>query len=319
MYLVEFWVVLVSYVCVLGLLILCYLMSLFEKFFVIVEVFLQYLMQEYDGFSNCLKVIVCYVEMYWDQFGLEGIQLFVEVCGVQLLVVVCFVKYFGFFGFFEMQWLFCEGFVQQIVLGCVYSLWLCDVIEVGLLSLQFEQIVDEFIKGSIVGMQQLWQMFDLQVFVQVVDLFVDMQVIWIVGLWCVFLIVVYFDYVLQYMDKWIGLFSVFGSMYFGQICLVCEGDVMIVILFMLYVDEIVQVVQQVVQCGVWLIVIIDSWMSLFVWEVEVMLMVQDSVMFGFCVLMVMMGFVQSLFVVFVYWFELLYLLIVDGVYGMKVG
>ncbi|MDI9682256.1 MurR/RpiR family transcriptional regulator, partial [Burkholderia cenocepacia] len=88
--------------------------------------------------------------------------------GVQPSAVVRFAKHFGFSGFSEMQRLFREGLAQQIAPGRAYNLRLRDVIEAGSSSLQPEQIADEFIKGSIAGMQQLRQTLDSQALAQAV-------------------------------------------------------------------------------------------------------------------------------------------------------
>jgi DNA-binding MurR/RpiR family transcriptional regulator len=210
---------------------------------------MQHLTQEYDGLSNRLKAIARHVETHRDQLGLEGIQSLAQACGVQPSAVVRFAKHFGFSGFSEMQRLFREGLAQQIAPGRAYNLRVRDVIESGSSSLQPEQIADEFIKGSIAGMQQLRQTLDPQALAQAVELLADTQAIWIAGSRRAFPIAVYLDYALQHTDKRIGLFSALGSMHLGQIRSVREGDVMIVISFMPYAEETVQVAQEAVQRG----------------------------------------------------------------------
>lgn len=296
-----------------------YPMSSSEKPPATVEQFLQHLTQEYDGLSNRLKVIARHVETHRDQLGLEGIQSLAEACGVQPSAVVRFAKHFGFSGFSEMQRLFREGLAQQIAPGRAYNLRLRDVIESGSSSLQPEQIADEFIKGSIAGMQQLRQTLDPQALAQAVDLLADTQAIWIAGSRRAFPIAVYLDYALQHTDKRIGLFSALGSMHLGQIRSVREGDVMIVISFMPYAEETVQVAQQAVQRGARLIAITDSRMSPLAREAEVTLMVQDSATFGFRALTATMGLAQSLFVALAYRLELSYLPTADGAHGTKAG
>lgn len=294
-------------------------MSSSEKPPATVEQFLQHLTQEYDGLSNRLKVIARHVETHRDQLGLEGIQSLAEACGVQPSAVVRFAKHFGFSGFSEMQRLFREGLAQQIAPGRAYNLRLRDVIESGSSSLLPEQIADEFIKGSIAGMQQLRQTLDPQALAQAVDLLADTQAIWIAGSRRAFPIAVYLDYALQHTDKRIGLFSALGSMHLGQIRSVRKGDVMIVISFMPYADETVQVAQQAVQRGARLIAITDSRMSPLAREAEVTLMVQDSETFGFRALTATMGLAQSLFVALAYRLELSYLPTADGAHGTKAG
>lgn len=238
---------------------------------------------------------------------------------MQPSAVVRFAKHFGFSGFSEMQRLFREGLAQQIAPGRAYSLRLRDVIESGSSSLQPEQIADEFIKGSIAGMQQLRQTLDPAALAQAVDLLADTQAIWIAGSRRAFPIAVYLDYALQHTDKRIGLFSALGSMHLGQIRSVRDGDVMIVISFMPYAEETVQVAQQAVQRGARLIAITDSRMSPIAREAEVTLMVQESATFGFRALTASMGLAQSLFVALAYRLELSYLPSADGAHGSKAG
>lgn len=197
-----------------------------------IDAFLQRLTQEYDGLSKRLKLIARHVETHRDHLGLEGIQSMAAQCGVQPSAVVRFAQHFGFSGFSEMQRLFRDGLVQQIAPGRDYNLRLREVIESGSASLQPEQIVDEFIKGSIAGMQQLRQALDQKAFAQAVDMLADTQAIWIAGSRRSFPVAVYLDYALQHTDKRVGLFSALGSMHLGQIRSVREGDVLIAISFM---------------------------------------------------------------------------------------
>ncbi|WP_296225078.1 MurR/RpiR family transcriptional regulator [Ralstonia sp. UBA689] len=269
-----------------------------------VDAFLQRLTQEYDALSNRLKLIARYVETHRDHLGLEGIQSLAAQCGVQPSAVVRFAQHFGFTGFSEMQRLFREGIAQQIAPGRDYNLRLRDVIESGSATLQPEQIVDAFIQGSVAGMQHLRQALDPQAFAQAVDMLADTQAIWIVGSRRSFSVAVYLDYALQHTDKRVGLFSALGSMHLGQIRSVREGDVLIVISFMPYADETLEVAQQAAQRGARVIAITDSRMSPLARLAEVTLVVQDSTTFGFRALTATMGLAQSLFIALAYRLEL---------------
>ncbi|BCL92533.1 transcriptional regulator [Ralstonia solanacearum] len=269
-----------------------------------IDAFLQRLTQEYDGLSKRLKLIARHVETHRDHLGLEGIQSMAAQCGVQPSAVVRFAQHFGFSGFSEMQRLFRDGIVQQIAPGRDYNLRLREVIESGSASLQPEQIVDEFIKGSIAGMQQLRQTLDQKAFAQAVDMLADTQAIWIAGSRRSFPVAVYLDYALQHTDKRVGLFSALGSMHLGQIRSVREGDVLIAISFMPNAEETIEVAQQARQRGARMIAVTDSRMSPLAREAEVTLVVQDSTTFGFRALTATMGLAQSLFIALAYRLEL---------------
>lgn len=271
-----------------------------------VEQFLQCISREYAGLSKQLKLIAHHVETHRDHLGLEGIRALAEQCGVQPSAMVRFAKHFGFSGFSEMQRLFREGLAEQIAPGRAYKLRLRDLIESGSSSLQSQQIADEFIKGSIAGMQQLRQALDQQAFARAVELLADTQAIWIAGSRRSFPVAVYLDYALQHTEKRVGLFHALGSMQQGQIRSVREGDVLIAISFNPYAEETVQIAQQATQRGARLIAITDSRMSPLVREAEAesTLIVQDSATFGFRALTATMGLAQSLFVALAYRLEL---------------
>ncbi|MBN3807653.1 MurR/RpiR family transcriptional regulator [Paraburkholderia sp. Ac-20347] len=269
-----------------------------------VEELLQRITSEYDGLSKRLKAIAHHVETHGDRLGLEGIQSLAEQCGVQPSAIVRFAQQFGFSGFSEMQRLFREGLVEQIAPARAYDLRLRDVIESGSSDLRPEQIADEFLAGSIAGMQQLRQTLDQQAFAHAVDMLAQTPAIWIAGSRRSFPIAVYLDYVLQHTDKRIGLFSGLGSMQQGQIRSVREGDVLIAISFEPYASETVEVAQEGVRRGARLLAITDSRMSPLAREAEAALLVQDSATFGFRTLSATMGLVQSLFIALAYRLEL---------------
>lgn len=269
-----------------------------------VEQFLQRISQEYEGLSRQLKEISRHVEAHRDHLGLEGIQAVAEQCGVQPSAMVRFAKHFGFSGFSAMQRLFRDGLAEQIAPGGGYRQRLREVIESGSASLQARQIADEFIKGSIAGMQQLRQALDEQAFAHAVDLLAATQAIWIAGSRRAFPVAVYLDYALQHTDKRIGLVSALGSMQQGQLRSVRAGDVLIAVSFNPYAAETEQAAQQARQQGARLIAITDSRMSPIARAAEATLIVQDSATFGFRALTAAMGLAQSLFIALAYRLEL---------------
>ncbi|MBN3807637.1 MurR/RpiR family transcriptional regulator [Paraburkholderia sp. Ac-20347] len=271
-----------------------------------IEDFLQRITSEYDGLSKRLKAIARHVETHGDRLGLEGVQSLAEQCGVHPSAIVRFAQQFGFSGFSEMQRLFREGLVEQIAPARAYDLRLRDVIESGSSNLRPEQIADEFLAGSIAGMQQLRQTLDQQAFAHAVDMLAQTPAIWIAGSRRSFPVAVYLDYVLQHTDKRIGLFSGLGNMQQGQIRSVQKGDVLIAISFVPYAGETEELAQAGVRRGARLLAITDSRMSPLAREAEAALLVQDSATFGFRALSATMGLAQGLFVALAYRLELSY-------------
>ncbi|WP_322046734.1 MurR/RpiR family transcriptional regulator [Paraburkholderia sp. J67] len=272
-----------------------------------VDEFLQRVSQEYDDLSKRLKAIAHHVEANRDHLGLEGVQALADQCGVQPSAIVRFAKHFGFSGFSEMQRMFRDGLAEQISPGRAYSLRLRDVIESGAPSLKPEQIADEFINGSIAGMQQLRQALEGGEFARAVDMLAKTQAIWIAGSRRSFPIAVYLDYALQHTDKRIGMFSGLGNMHLGQIRSVQRNDVLIAISFSPYAEETVEVANLARQRGAKMIAITDSRMSPLAREADSVLLVQDSETFGFRALSATMGLAQSLFVALAYRLELSYI------------
>ncbi|NDY92019.1 MurR/RpiR family transcriptional regulator [Ideonella livida] len=271
-----------------------------------VDAFLQAISQQYEDLSKQLKVIARHVEAHRDHLGLDGIQTVAEQCGVQPSAVVRFAKHFGFSGFSEMQKVFRAGLSQQIAPGRSYHLRVREVIESGSSALQPTQIADEFLGGSIAGMQELRHGLDQAAFTRAVDLLADTTAIWIAGSRRSFPVAAYLDYALQHTDKRIGLFSGLGSMQTGQTRSIRPGDVLISISFAPYAEETVEVSQRAVQQGARVIAITDSRMSPLARDAEAALIVQDSATLGFRALTASMGLAQALFVALAYRLELEY-------------
>ena len=226
-----------------------------------VEQLLKRISQEYEDLSKQLKVIARHVEQHKDHLGLEGIQEVADQCAVQPSAVVRFAKHFGFSGFSEMQRIFRDGLVKQIAPGRNYKARIREVIESGAGSLSSVEIAQEFLSGSIAGMQELQNTLHGPTFKKAVDLLADAEAIWIAGSRRSFPVAVYLDYALQHTDKRIGLLSALGSMHEGSVRSVRSGDVMIAISFAPYAPETLAMTEQAEQRGARIIAITDSRLS----------------------------------------------------------
>jgi len=271
-----------------------------------VEQLLKRISQEYEDLSKQLKVIARHVEQHKDHLGLEGIQEVADQCAVQPSAVVRFAKHFGFSGFSEMQRIFRDGLVRQIAPGRNYKARIREVIESGAGSLSSVEIAQEFLSGSIAGMQELQNTLHAPTFKKAVDLLADAEAIWIAGSRRSFPVAVYLDYALQHTDKRIGLLSALGSMHEGSVRSVRSGDVMIAISFAPYAPETLAMTEQAEQRGARIIAITDSRMSPLAKSAQVVLVVQDNSTFGFRSLTSTMGLAQSLFIALAYRLELPY-------------
>jgi DNA-binding MurR/RpiR family transcriptional regulator len=271
-----------------------------------VEALLRLIAVEFEGLSRQLKVIARHIEQNRDQLGLEGIQDVARACGVQPSAVVRFAKRFGFSGFTEMQRLFRDVIVQKTAPGRDYQARIRRVIESGERTLQPVEIAQEFLAGSIAGMQQLRQGLDASALETAVKLLADADVIWVAGARRSFAVAAYLAYALQHTDKRIGLFAGVGCMQDGQLRSIRRGDVVIAVSFSSYAEETVAIVQEARRRGARIIAITDSRLSPLARGARALLLVQDTSVFGFRSMTSMLGLAQSLFIALAYRLELDY-------------
>ncbi len=271
-----------------------------------VEQLIKHISSEYEALSKQLKVIARYVEQHRDHIGLDGIQEVASQCNVHPSAVVRFAKHFGYSGFTEMQAIFREGISRQLAPSRNYKTRIRDIIESGTGSLSSVEIANEYLAGSLAGMQELKSSMHAPTFKKAVDLLAESDSIWIAASRRSFPIAVYLDYALQHTDKRVGLVSSMGSMQLGQMRSVRKNDVLVAISFSPYAEETISVAKLAVERGAKLIAITDSRMSPLAKLAQVALIVQDNSTFGFRSLTSTMGLAQSLFIALAYTLELPY-------------
>jgi DNA-binding MurR/RpiR family transcriptional regulator len=269
-----------------------------------VEQLLHRISDEYEGLSKQLKIIARHIERNRDRLGIEGIRELAEQCEVQPSAVVRFAKHFGLSGFAEMQRIFREGLAQYLGQSRNYETRIRKGIESGAGKLSSPEIADEFLRGSIAGMQELRDRLHGPSFRKAVNLLADSDAIAICGSRRSFPVAVYLEYALQHTDKRITLISAMGSMQQGQLRSVRKGDVLIAISYAPYAQETLEVAADVVARGVRLIAITDSRMSPLARDADVALLVEDNSTLGFRSLSSTMSLAESLFIALAYHLEL---------------
>ena len=262
--------------------------------------------QEFESLSRQLKLIARYVEQHRDHIGLDRIQDVAGRCGVQPSAVIRFAQHFGFSGYTEMQKIFRDGLAQQIAPSRSYQARIRSVIEAAQGQLSSADIADEFIGGSIAGMQELKRDLHSSVFDDAVALLAASQTIWVVGSRRSFAVAAYLTYALQHTDKRVQMLSGLGGMHEGQLRGLRAGDVMLVVSFAPYAEESLQCAQAAAVGGARLIAITDSQMSPLAGLAAATLVVHESSTFGFRSLTNTMCLAQSLFIALAYRTELLY-------------
>ncbi len=259
----------------------------------------------YDSLSRQLKLIAHYVEQHRDHIGLDRIQDVAQRCEVQPSAVIRFAKRFGFSGYTELQKIFRDGIAQQIAPSRNYQVRIRRVIEQAQGQLSSVDIADEFIGGSIAGMQELKRDLHPTVFDDAVALLMTTPSIWVVGCRRSFAVAAYLTYSLQHTDKRVELLTGLGSMYEGHLRGVRPGDVMVVISYTPYAQESLECARIAVGRGARLIAITDSQLSPLAAMSSATLVVHESSTFGFRSLTNSMCLAQSLFIALAYRSELL--------------
>jgi DNA-binding MurR/RpiR family transcriptional regulator len=272
-----------------------------------VEQLLQRISQEYEGLSKQLKIIARHVEHNRDRLGIEGIRELAAQCDVQPSAVVRFAKHFGLSGFAEMQRIFRDGLAQYLAQSRNYETRIRKGIESGAGKFSSEKIADEFLRGSIAGMEALRERLHGPSFKKAVSLLAECDAIAICGSRRSFPVAVYLEYALQHTDKRISLISAMGSMQQGQLRSVRKGDVLIAISYTPYAQETIDIAEQVLARGARLVAITDSRMSPLAREADVALLVQDNSTLGFRSLSSTMSLAESLFIALAYRLELPYI------------
>ncbi len=261
---------------------------------------------EFASLSRQLKLIARYVEEHRDQIGLDRIQDVARISGVQPSAVIRFAKRFGFSGYTEMQKIFRDGIAQQIAPSRNYQARIRSVIDAAQGQLSSADIADEFIGGSIAGMQEFKRDLHSSTFDDAVALLVDAPSVWVMGLRRSFAVASYLAYALQHTDKRVELVSGIGGMVEGQVRGMRAGDVMLVVSFSPYAEESLQCARLAAVRGGRVLAITDSQMSPLAALSTVTLVVHESSTFGFRALTNTMCLAQSLFIALAYRTELLY-------------
>lgn len=260
----------------------------------------------FDSLSRQLKLIARYVEQHRDQIGLDRIQDVARNSGVQPSAVIRFAKRFGFSGYTGMQKIFRDGIAQQIAPGGNYQARIRSVIASAEGRLASADIADEFIAGSIAGMQAFRRGLHSASFDQAVDLLMQAPAVWVMGARRSFAVASYLTYALQHTDKRVTLVSGLGGMFEGQMRGLRPGDVMLVASFSPYAEESLQCARLAVARGARVLAITDSLMSPLAALSAATLVVHESSTFGFRSLSNTMCLAQSLFIALAYQTELLY-------------
>lgn len=271
-----------------------------------VDAFLQRASAEFAVLSRQLKAIARYVERHRDHLGLEKIQDVAARCEVQPSAVVRFAKHFGYSGYSDLQRVFRDGMTQRIAPSRNYQARIRQVVESARGALSPADIAQEFVGGTIAGLQELQRDLQGSQLDDAVELLAAAPALWVVGSRRAYPVAAYLAYALQHTDKPVHLVNFIGAMHQGQLRGVREGDVMVAISFAPYAAETVTAVEDARRQGAKLIAITDSRMSPLAAHAATAFIVHESSTFGFRALTNVMALAQGLFVALAYRLELSY-------------
>lgn len=269
-----------------------------------VDAFLRRASAEFPALSKQLKTIARYVERHRDHLGLEKIQDVAARCEVQPSAVVRFAKHFGYSGYSELQRVFRDGMRARIAPSRNYQARIRQVVEQARGALAPADIADQFIGGTIAGLQELQRDLPRPTLNRAVELLAKAPAVWVVGSRRAFPVASYLAYALQHTDKPVQLISFVGAMHEGQLRGLRPRDVLLAISFAPYAEETLSAAEAARQAGARLIAITDSRMSPLAARADAAFIVHESSTFGFRALTNAMALAQGLFVALAYRLEL---------------
>lgn len=257
---------------------------------------IAHIAQQYGSLSRQLKKIALYVEKHRDELGLDGVREFAKECNVHPSAVVRFAQHFGFEGFREMQTMFRGNLTRKLTAGN----YVTERMRVGNVNGRLEpsnvEIAQEFMAGSVAGLQALEQGLSDAAFQTAVELLSHSDCVLIAASRLSFPVAAYLDYALQHTDKRVITIQTLANTHLGQSHTMRSDDVMVAISFFPYAEETLAVARNARDRGVKVIAMTDSGMSPLARIADTYLLVQENSHNGFRSLTSSLALAQCLFI-----------------------
>jgi len=253
------------------------------------------ILARYDTLSKRLKQVAHYVLDEPNAVALETLAVLAQRCGVQPSAIVRFSQAFGFEGASQMQRLFRDGLLSANA-----------VLEYGERIRRFNQVVNdqhlnapaqvlnEFAQGSVMALQHLDKSIDPQQLAQAVKLIAQADTVFVAGFRRSFPVAAYLTYSLHQVDKKTVFIDGGGGMTRQQIHGITQADLLLVVSYFPYAEEVVYLMDIAVKQGCKVVSISDSLLGPIARLANVVLPVKEAEIRGFRSLSSSMCLAQSL-------------------------
>jgi len=234
------------------------------------------ILERYDSLSKRLQQIARYVLDEPNEMALETLAVISERCGVQPSAIVRFAKTFGYPGASQMQRLFRDGLLSGHA-GLGYGERVRHFNEaVARKSDGGADVLNEFVEGNTLALQNLTQTVSEQDMKEAVALIDRAETVYVVGFRRSFPVASYLAYSLQQVNKRTLFIDGVAGLTRQQVQTIGPRDLLIAVSYHPYAEETVQAVDMATQRGARILSISDSLVSPIAKPAELVLHVRES-------------------------------------------
>lgn len=255
----------------------------------------------YETLSKRLQQVARYVLDQPNAVALETLAVLAQRAGVQPSTIVRFAQAFGYEGATQMQRLFRDGLLSgDVTIGYRERVRefaeTVDTRRVG----GPDQVLNEFIQGNILALQNLEQSIDPQNLGAAVDMIAKAETVYVAGFRRSFPVAAYLAYSLHQVDKKTVFIDSVGGMTRQQIHAITAKDLLLVISYHPYAEEAVLLIDAAVAAGARVLSISDSLVSPVAKPASLVLQVHEAEIRKFRSLSTSMCLAQSLVIGFAF-------------------
>jgi DNA-binding MurR/RpiR family transcriptional regulator len=259
------------------------------------------ILERYESLSKRLQQIARYVLDEPNAVALETLAVLAGRMGVQPSAIVRFAKSFGFEGATQMQRVFRDG-----LLSASASLGYGDRIREFGKSVDGRrvanpgQVLDEFVEGNVMALQNLGQSIDRAMLAQAVDMVAQAGTVYVAGFRRSYPVAAYLAYSLQQVDKRAVLIDSVGGMSRQQVHGIGRNDLLLIVSYHPYAEEVVHLIDAAVDAHCRVLSISDSMVSPVAKPANLVLQVREAEVRKFRSLSSSMCLAQALVIAFAF-------------------
>lgn len=255
----------------------------------------------YETLSKRLQQVARYVLDQPNAIALETLAVLAKRAGVQPSTIVRFAQAFGYEGATQMQRLFRDGLLSSNA-SIGYRERVREFAEnvdgrrVGGPT----QVLNEFVHGNILALQNLEQSVDPKDITAAVDMIAKADTVYVAGFRRSFPVASYLAYSLHQVDKKTVFIDSVGGMTKQQIHAITPRDLLLAISYHPYAEEAVMLIDAAVEAGAKVLSISDSLVSPVAKPATLVLQVHEAEIRKFRSLSTSMCLAQSLVIGFAF-------------------